>query len=67
VVFIGFWLSHVPLERLESFWSLVADRLQEDGRVFFADDGYRTPGELAEGPHPQPSADGLTTARRTGS
>jgi SAM-dependent methyltransferase len=50
VVFIGFWLSHVPLERFESFWSLVADCLKEDGRVFFADDGYRTPDELVEGP-----------------
>jgi SAM-dependent methyltransferase len=50
VVFIGFWLSHVPLERFESFWSLVADCLEEDGRVFFADDAYRTPDELIEGP-----------------
>jgi SAM-dependent methyltransferase len=50
VVFIGFWLSHVPLERFESFWSLVADCLKEDGRVFFADDAYRTPDELVEGP-----------------
>jgi demethylmenaquinone methyltransferase/2-methoxy-6-polyprenyl-1,4-benzoquinol methylase len=50
VVFIGFWLSHVPLERFESFWSLVDDCLAEDGRVFFADDSYRTPDELIEGP-----------------
>lgn len=50
VVFLGFWLSHVPPERFESFWSLVADCLEEDGRVFFADDGYRTPDELVEGP-----------------
>ena len=50
VVFIGFWLSHVPLERFESFWSLVADGLEEDGRVFLADDAYRTPDELVEGP-----------------
>ena len=50
VVFIGFWLSHVPLERFESFWSLVADCLEEDGRVFLADDAYRTPDELVEGP-----------------
>ena len=49
VVFFGFWLSHVPLQRLESFWSLVDDALQPDGRVFFADDGYRTPDELIEG------------------
>jgi SAM-dependent methyltransferase len=50
VVFIGFWLSHVPLERFESFWSLVAEGLKDDGRVFFADDNYRTPDELVEGP-----------------
>lgn len=50
VVFIGFWLSHVPAERFESFWSLVADCLQPGGRVFFADDAYRTPDELTEGP-----------------
>lgn len=50
VVFIGFWLSHVPLERFESFWSLVADGLKDDGRVFFADDNHRAPGELTAGP-----------------
>jgi SAM-dependent methyltransferase len=50
VVFIGFWLSHVPAERFESFWSLVADCLKPGGRVFFADDAYRTPDELVEGP-----------------
>ena len=50
VVFMGFWLSHVPAERFESFWSLVADCLEPAGRVFFTDDAYRTPGELVEGP-----------------
>lgn len=49
VVFFGFWLSHVPLERFESFWSMVADCLKPDGRVFFADDAYRTTDELIEG------------------
>ena len=49
VVFFGFWLSHVPPERFESFWSLVGDCLAPDGRVFFADDGYRTPDELVHG------------------
>jgi demethylmenaquinone methyltransferase/2-methoxy-6-polyprenyl-1,4-benzoquinol methylase len=49
VVFFGFWLSHVPSERFASFWSLVADCLQPDGRVFFVDDGYRTAEELIEG------------------
>jgi len=50
VVFFGFWLSHVPAERFESFWSLVADCLEPAGRVFLADDGYRTPDELVAGP-----------------
>lgn len=50
VVFMGFWLSHVPAERFGSFWALVAAALAPGGRVFFADDGYRTPDELIEGP-----------------
>jgi demethylmenaquinone methyltransferase/2-methoxy-6-polyprenyl-1,4-benzoquinol methylase len=50
VVFIGFWLSHVPPGRFDSFWTLVARCLKDDGRVFFADDAYRTPEELIEGP-----------------
>jgi trans-aconitate methyltransferase len=49
VVFFGFWLSHVPRERFESFWSLVADCLVPAGRVLFVDDGYRTPDELVYG------------------
>jgi SAM-dependent methyltransferase len=49
VVFFGFWLSHVPLARFEAFWALVADCLAPGGRVFFVDDGHRTPEELVEG------------------
>ncbi|WP_037065327.1 class I SAM-dependent methyltransferase [Pseudonocardia acaciae] len=49
VVFFGFWLSHVPLERFADFWKLVDDGLEPGGRVFFADDAYREPDELIEG------------------
>ena len=49
VVFFGFWLSHVPLERFAAFWELVDACLAPDGRVFFVDDAYRTPDELVEG------------------
>jgi demethylmenaquinone methyltransferase/2-methoxy-6-polyprenyl-1,4-benzoquinol methylase len=49
VVFFGFWLSHVPLERFSQFWSLVADCLKPAGRVLFIDDAYREPEELVEG------------------
>ena len=50
VVFMGFWLSHVPAGRFGSFWEFVAAALAPGGRVFFADDGYRTLDELIEGP-----------------
>lgn len=50
VVFFGFWLSHVPPARFDPFWAVVADCLKPQGRVFFADDAYRTPDELVEGP-----------------
>lgn len=49
-VFFGFWLSHVPLERFESFWEMVALCLRPGGRVMFVDDAYRTADELIEGP-----------------
>ncbi len=49
VVFFGFWLSHVPENRFEAFWQLVADALRPDGRVFFVDDAYRTADELVFG------------------
>ncbi len=50
IVFFGFWLSHVPLERFDSFWAVVARCLQPDGQVFFVDDAHRTDDELIEGP-----------------
>jgi demethylmenaquinone methyltransferase/2-methoxy-6-polyprenyl-1,4-benzoquinol methylase len=50
VVFFGFWLSHVPLERFESFWAMVATCLRAGGRVLFVDDAFRTDDELIEGP-----------------
>jgi len=48
-VFMGFWLSHVPAGHFAPFWSLVADCLKPEGRVFFCDDAYRTEDELIEG------------------
>jgi SAM-dependent methyltransferase len=36
-VFFGFWQSHIPSNRLESFWGLVAEALAIGGRVFFVD------------------------------
>jgi len=36
-VFFSFWLSHVPRDRFEEFWTLVKSALEDDGRVFFVD------------------------------
>jgi cyclopropane fatty-acyl-phospholipid synthase-like methyltransferase len=38
VVFFSAWLSHVPPQRFEDFWALVAACLNPDGRVFLIDD-----------------------------
>ncbi len=48
-VVFGFWISHVPPERFEAFWSLIDDALAPGGRVFFFDDHHRTDAELIEG------------------
>lgn len=50
-VFFGFWISHVPDDRFESFWSLVDEALEPGGRVFFFDDNHRTDAELVNGSH----------------
>ena len=50
-VFFGFWISHVPEDRFDWFWSLVDEALEPDGRVFFFDDNHRPEVELVEGVH----------------
>jgi len=37
VVFFGFWLSHIPSERFDWFWSWASRALAPTGRVFFVD------------------------------
>ena len=37
LVFFGFWLSHIPPDRFETFWELVARSLKPAGQVFFVD------------------------------
>jgi SAM-dependent methyltransferase len=38
VVFFSAWLSHVPPQRFDDFWALVAACLSDDGRVFVIDE-----------------------------
>ena len=42
-VCFGFWISHIPLERLDDFLSSVVAMLRPGGKVFFID-GQRIPG-----------------------
>jgi len=39
-VFFGFWLSHVPPERFDDFWSFLQDCLAPDASVCFVDSRY---------------------------
>ena len=43
LVFAGFWLSHIPEVRFESFWDMVADTLAPNGCVVMVDDGILDP------------------------
>lgn len=36
-IFFGFWLSHVPPEKFESFWNSIRSYLNPSGRIFFID------------------------------
>jgi demethylmenaquinone methyltransferase/2-methoxy-6-polyprenyl-1,4-benzoquinol methylase len=42
VVFFSFWLSHVPRQRCEAFWSMVRSCLSPGGGVFLIDN-HRDP------------------------
>jgi demethylmenaquinone methyltransferase/2-methoxy-6-polyprenyl-1,4-benzoquinol methylase len=48
-VFFGFWLSHVPDQRFDSFWEAVSEALNPGGHVLFVDDSLRAEEELVYG------------------
>jgi demethylmenaquinone methyltransferase/2-methoxy-6-polyprenyl-1,4-benzoquinol methylase len=64
LVFFSFWLSHVPEERFEEFWSLVRAALLRGGRVFLVDSGAgdtaHTGTAQADGQETRSLADGRT-------
>lgn len=62
VVFFSFWLSHVPLERFDDFWSMVRTCLKPGGRVFFLDSRYEKTSTAAD--HHLEGDDATTTRRR---
>jgi len=61
-VFFGFWLSHVPQERIDAFLASVAAMLSAAGKVFFVD-GLREPTSTAAD-HRLPEPESQTMVRR---
>ncbi len=61
-VCFGFWISHVPLERLDGFLAMVASALRPGGHVFFVD-GRREPSSTAAD-HRLPAIDEQVMVRR---
>lgn len=61
-VFVGFFLSHVPPEKFEAFWSLVWTALRPGGR-FFLVDSLRDPSSGAAD-HQLPTGADVTMTRR---
>lgn len=62
IVFFGFWLSHVPHERLDGFWQLVKAALGPGGRFFFVD-SLPDPTSTAHD-HDQPDSEATRQQRR---
>ena len=64
LVFFSFWLSHVPEERFDEFWSLVRAALVPGGRVFLVDSGAgdtaHTGNDQADGEETRSLSDGRT-------
>jgi demethylmenaquinone methyltransferase/2-methoxy-6-polyprenyl-1,4-benzoquinol methylase len=64
LVFFSFWLSHVPEERFDEFWSRVRAALEPGARVFLVDSGAgdtaHTGTDQADGQETRSLADGRT-------
>jgi 2-polyprenyl-3-methyl-5-hydroxy-6-metoxy-1,4-benzoquinol methylase len=61
-VVFGFWISHVPHERLAAFLAMTAAALRPDGAIFFVD-GRREPTSTAAGDR-LPEGDSQMMTRR---
>lgn len=62
VIFFGFWLSHVPPEKFDTFWELVRQCLKPGGRFFFIDSKLASSSMAAN--HQLPEKDSTTHIRR---
>ena len=62
LVFMSFWLSHVPLARFESFWSMVKEALASHGHAYVIDSAL-DPTSMARD-HPPPDAESGIVTRK---
>jgi len=60
VVFFSFWLSHVPPEQFDRFWTLVRRGLAPGGRVFFIDNLASPEAAELDPEHPGPDEGSVT-------
>jgi demethylmenaquinone methyltransferase/2-methoxy-6-polyprenyl-1,4-benzoquinol methylase len=62
LVFMSFWLSHVPHERLETFWATVRQALAPGGCAYLIDSAHEATSTAAD--HPLPDAHSGVVTRK---
>jgi demethylmenaquinone methyltransferase/2-methoxy-6-polyprenyl-1,4-benzoquinol methylase len=62
LVFLSFWLSHVPAARFDGFWAMVARALAPGGTAYVIDSAHE-PSSTARD-HPVPSRDAGVVVRK---
>jgi SAM-dependent methyltransferase len=60
VVFFSFWLSHVPPQQFDAFWTRVRLALRPTGRFFLIDSRYEPTSTATDHQLPEPTATTLT-------
>jgi ubiquinone/menaquinone biosynthesis C-methylase UbiE len=62
LVFMSFWLSHVPMDRFDAFWEMVAEALAPGGAVYLIDSAHDATSTAVD--HVLPKADiGIVTRK----
>ena len=62
LVFMSFWLSHVPLARFDAFWSMAKQALAADGRAYVIDSALDPTSTARD--HPTPDAEAGIVTRK---
>jgi demethylmenaquinone methyltransferase/2-methoxy-6-polyprenyl-1,4-benzoquinol methylase len=62
LVFMGFWLSHVPHARFDAFWAMVRRALKTDAFAYLVDSAHDPTSHAVDHPTPDRQA-GLATRR----